>query len=156
MTVPLLVTWLTSYVMYISTNTSHICLPNIWHIGQFGGNIYFWHMYGKNMWSGCWRWSCFCIYIYQYSVHKAIQNDCSFSYICNLVAIFVERYIPITWDVFCKIFVQCSWSLSWCQWLHMWYICIHTSLSKICWHNCFWLTHNAPFYKWSWKKENML
>ena len=72
-------------------------------------SVYFWHMYG-NIWS----WYCnglwFGTYVHNCWVCILIQNESGMTYICNLAAVFPQWYIPITWNVICEVYVQCSWS----------------------------------------------
>ena len=95
----LLFEWLvpvTSYVDHVYTynpNMGLICIWQIWYICPLCCHIFFWHIFGDNMWSrGC-SWLHFGIDMQKMlGLYAHVVCHCV-SYICNLVDMFVQWYI---------------------------------------------------------------
>ena len=75
-------------------------------------------------------------------IYMFIQNEGSAACIWNVVAVFVQWYISITWNVVYKVCAQCSRLHSWCQWhvppiwthvAYIWNVMDILVSSSICW-----------------------
>ena len=72
---------------------SHICQSNISYRSAIWQTFF---ENDSNMWSRCCSWSCPGKYMHQCWIYMLIQNEDHVTYICDVVTIFVEWYMPVT------------------------------------------------------------
>ena len=66
-------------------------------------HICFWHIYGINLWRNCCSCMYFGTYLQQYWIYMPVPNEDSVTHSCNVVTIFVQWCMEITWNVVCKV-----------------------------------------------------